>query len=77
MAKFVAKALLRTGSIFFSILLLKLAVDGFLGNEDLWVKIIYLAIVLLGIPLIFILTNVLANLIGYGNKGKNNDNVRD
>ena len=68
MVKFAVRALLRAGSVFISIILLKIALDGFIASEEAWVRIIYLAIVLLGIPLIFILTNVVANLIVDRNK---------
>ena len=69
MTKFVMKALIRAGSIFVSILLLKIALDGLFANEEFWVRLIYLAIVFLGIPLIFVLSNVVANLIDDSNKG--------
>ena len=70
MMKFVFKAMIRAGSVFCSIVLLKIALDGFKAHDDIVSKIIYIAIVILGVPLIFVLTNVVANLIG---RTKEND----
>jgi hypothetical protein len=68
MTKFVVKALLRAGSIFFPILLLKLALDSYPTDASVAVKFVYGLVVCFGIPLIFFLINVIANLISYDNK---------
>lgn len=70
MTEFLIKAILRVISILISIGLLKISLGELLSNDQIWVRIIYLVIALIGIPLIFILTNVVANLIKYSNKGE-------
>lgn len=62
------KTLLRAGSVFASIFILKFSLDGFKAYEEIWIKIIFVLLVILGIPLIFILTNIIANLIVFRNK---------
>ncbi len=68
MTEFLMKIILRVFSILGSIILLKIALEGIITYDALWIRIIYVAIIILGIPLIFLLTNVIANLIKYGNK---------
>jgi len=70
MTKFLQKTILRVVSILGSLLLLKIAMDEIIVHDEIVIRILYATFIVLGIPLFFLIINVFANRIKYGNKDR-------
>jgi hypothetical protein len=70
MTGLIIKTILRVSSILSSIVLLKVSIHVIVASTEPWIRIIYFTVTLLGIPLIFIITNIVANQIKFGNRGR-------